>query len=242
MKTYVVTKEKPDLKETILIEGLPGVGLVGKVAVDYMVSELGAKKFAELYSPYIPHQAMVRKNSEIELIRNEFYYFKGKKDIIFFAGEAQAVETFGHYEIVSEVLDYVAEYDTQLIYTLGGFATRKGGKRVFGAVTDSEMTKKYENHDIIFMNEGSIVGTAGLLLGMGKLRGIQGACFLGECSGHLVAPKAAKSVLKVIADVLDIQLDFGKLDQRIEKTEEFLENIKHLEGKTEGGMEEGYIG
>ncbi|HEC95900.1 MAG TPA: proteasome assembly chaperone family protein, partial [Euryarchaeota archaeon] len=56
METFIVEKDKPKLKNSILIEGLPGVGLVGKIAVDYMISELKAKKFADLYSPYMPHQ------------------------------------------------------------------------------------------------------------------------------------------------------------------------------------------
>jgi len=39
--------EKPKLRDTILIEGLPGIGLVGKLAADHMLDELKAKKFAE---------------------------------------------------------------------------------------------------------------------------------------------------------------------------------------------------
>jgi len=242
METFIVEKDKPELKNSILIEGLPGVGLVGKIAVDYMISELKAKKFADLYSPYMPHQALIKRKSEVELIKNEFYYYRGKKDIIFLAGEAQAVDIFGHYEITSKILDYVEKYDVHDIFNLGGFATKEGGNRVFGAVTDPKIVKKYEKLNITFMREGSIVGAAGLLLGMGRLKGLKGVCLLGECPGYLVAPKAAKAVLEVITKILDIEMNFEKLDERVKKTEEFLENIKLLETTEEKSIKEDYIG
>ncbi len=242
METFIIETANPKLKESVLIEGLPGVGLVGKIAVDYMISELKAQKFADLYSPYMPHQALIKRKSELELIKNEFYYYKGKKDIIFLAGEAQAVDVFGHYEITSKILDYVKKYDVQNIFTLGGFATKEGGNKVFGAVTDPKTVKKYKKLNITFMRDGSIVGAAGLLLGMGKLRGLNGVCLLGECPGYLVAPKGAKAVLEVITQILGIEMNFEKLDERVKKTEKFLENIKLLEGTEEKKIEEGYIG
>jgi hypothetical protein len=242
METFIIEKEAPQLNGATLIEGLPGVGLVGKIAVDYMVSELEATKFADLYSPHMLHQALIREKSELELIKNEFYYHKGKKNIILLGGDAQAVDVFGHYEITSKILEYVEQYDVQRIFTLGGFATKEGKNRIFGAMTDPSMVKEYNDLGITFMKDGNIVGAAGLLLGIGKLKGIKGACFLGECPGYLVAPKGAKAVLEVVTRILDIPMDFEKLDQRVKKTEKFLQNIKMLEGTEEEPIEEGYIG
>ncbi|RLF91908.1 proteasome assembly chaperone family protein, partial [Thermococci archaeon] len=63
-----------------------------------------------------------------------------------------------------------------------------------------------------------------------------------ECPGYLVAPKAAKAVLEVITKILDIEMNFEKLDERVKKTEEFLENIKLLETTEEKSIKEDYIG
>ncbi len=41
------------LKEPVLIQGLPGLGYVGKVAVDYFIEKLKPKKMGELYSSYL---------------------------------------------------------------------------------------------------------------------------------------------------------------------------------------------
>jgi len=50
--TWEITKtvkKMPKLKKPILIEGLPGIGNVGKVAVDFMIDELKAKKLFDIF-------------------------------------------------------------------------------------------------------------------------------------------------------------------------------------------------
>ena len=37
-------KTVPRLNKPVFIEGLPGIGNVGKIAVDFLIEELGAKK------------------------------------------------------------------------------------------------------------------------------------------------------------------------------------------------------
>ena len=39
--------KKPKLNDAMLIEGLPGVGNVGKLAAEHLIEQLNAKKFAE---------------------------------------------------------------------------------------------------------------------------------------------------------------------------------------------------
>ena len=54
MKTTEITVlEEVELNNPIFIEALPGLGHVGKLAADHMIDELGATKFAEVYSSNI---------------------------------------------------------------------------------------------------------------------------------------------------------------------------------------------
>ncbi|MEM7826591.1 MAG: PAC2 family protein, partial [Candidatus Aenigmatarchaeota archaeon] len=52
MVTKIIELEKPKLKNPIFVEGLPGIGNVGRIACGYLIEELKAKKFAELYSSH----------------------------------------------------------------------------------------------------------------------------------------------------------------------------------------------
>ena len=71
--------KKPRLKNPVLVEGLPGIGNVGKVAVDFMVDEVKAVKLYELFSYTFPHSVFVNENNLVELPAIEIYYKKMKK-------------------------------------------------------------------------------------------------------------------------------------------------------------------
>ena len=47
MPTEIRVLEKPKLNAPVFIEGLPGIGYVGRNAAGYLIEELKAKKFAE---------------------------------------------------------------------------------------------------------------------------------------------------------------------------------------------------
>ncbi len=241
MKESVIWElKKVELQNPILIEGLPGIGLIGKLAADHLISELGAEKFAELYSPHFIHQAVVEPDSTARLMRNEFYYWKGKDlQLIILIGDSQPqpTDSYGHYEVVGAILDYVEKFGVKTVFTLGGSST--GGQevktpRVFGAATDSELVKKHRNHGIIFKSDpgSAIVGASGLLLALGQLRGMRGMCLLGESPGYLVIDaRSAKSVLEVLTRLLGIEMDMSELEKRAQETEQFIKKVQDMEKK-----------
>ncbi len=241
MKESVIWElKKVDLKGPVLIEGLPGIGLIGKLAADHLISELHAEKFAELYSPHFTHQAVVEPDSTVRPMRNEFYYWKGKDlQLIIVVGDTQPqpTDSYGHYEVVGAILDYVEQFGTKTIFTLGGSST--GGQevktpRVFGAATDRELVKKYHDEGVTFKSDpgSAIVGASGLLLSLGQLRGMSGVCLLGESPGYLVIDaRSAKSVLEVLTKILGIKMDMSELEKRAQETEQFIKKVQDMEKK-----------
>ena len=232
-ETEVVISKKIKLSSPILIEGLPGLGLVGKIAADHMIKELKAEKFATMYSPHFPPQVLMQDDNTIRMMNNEFYYWKGgKNDIIFIVGDHQGTVPISHYEITDKILDTAALYGTRTIYTLGGFATGRLPRKpkVFGAVTTKKLKKPLKAAGVSFEKTGGgIVGAAGLLLGMGKLRGMEGACLMGETHGQIIDARSAKAVLEVLQKLLDIEIDLSKLEQRAKETEKMIEKARHAE-------------
>ncbi len=88
---------------------------------------------------------------------------------------------------------------------------------------------------------GGIVGAAGLLLGLGALRGIDAVCLMGETSGYLVDPRSATSVLSVICSLLNVTVDPTQLNDRAAEMERMIEGL--IEGeKIQSNDELSYIG
>ena len=240
--TKIRVIERPKLKSPILLEGLPGVGNIGRVAIGYLINELGAKKFADLYSEHFFPFVMLHDNYQIKLLKNEFYYLKSKKknqrDLILLVGDCQSLSPQGHYEVMEVILDFVQKLGVKEIFTVGGLATGEIEKKpeVLGAVTEKKLLKKYKNYDIDFNageRVGYIVGAAGLLLGLGHERGIEGISLLGETSGFPIVtdPKAAEVVLDVLTKILNLKVNMSNLEKRIKEMDRFIKKVEALQRK-----------
>ncbi len=242
----------PKLKDPILIEGLPGIGNVGKIAVEHLIDSIKAVKFADIYSKDFPPQVFINPDGTTELVKNELYYWKAKKknqkDIIFLTGDYQGLSSRGQYELVEKILDISQELGVKEMFTLGGYGLGQEIKtpRVLGATTDKELVKIMKKHGAIFKkNEpgGGIVGASGLLLGLGKIRGIKGTCFMGETPGYLVDPKSAKAVLKVLMKATNLQVSLTALEKKAHEIEQIAAQLKEMESMTPEKAEElQYIG
>ncbi len=233
-ETVVKEKMKVELKNPILIEGLPGLGMVGRIATRYLVKQLNAKKLAELYSPHFPYYVLVNKKGSVRLLRSNFYFWKNnteKNDLIFLTGDSQAQTIEGQYEVSSCILNFASNLNTKLIITLGGYRKEVEEKpKVVAVSTSPEILKKALQANALVGSSGNpIVGTAGLLLGLAKFQNINALCLLGETRGYLPDPLAAKSVLEVLRKMLGIEVDLDNLDKEIEKSNQIVAKMREIE-------------
>ncbi|MFQ5800784.1 MAG: proteasome assembly chaperone family protein [Candidatus Hydrothermarchaeales archaeon] len=226
-------EEKPKLKKPVLIEGLPGIGQVGKIATEHLVEELKAKKFAQLYSYTFPPQVLVKRDGTIEAMRNEFYHYQGERDVIFLTGNSQAATNEGQYMLCEKILDVAEELGCSMIYTLGGFGVGKNVEKpkVFGAVNNEVLLRNLESLGVVFERSGvgHIIGASGLLLGLGALRDMDAVCLMGETSGFYVDPNSAKAVLVVLTKQLGIEVDLSTLEKKAKEVERMTAEAAEIE-------------
>ncbi len=242
--------EKPQLNEPVLIEGLPGVGNVGKISAEYLVDKLKAKPFAEIYSKYLPPQVLMREDGTLYLVKNELYYYKNPKgrDLIILVGDYQGMNAEGQYELSYKVLEIAKEFGVKFIITLGGYGTGNlvEEPRVFGAATHEEIVEEFKGYDVFFSPTdpaGGIVGAAGLLLGLGSVVfEMKGVCLMGETSGYFSDPKSALNVLKVVNSYFNLELDMEDITLRSKEITEITMQIKEEQKGEERKEDLGYIG
>jgi len=231
-----VVKERSDvvLKNPILVEGLPGLGTVGKIAVQYLRRQMKAKRLAELYSPHFAYYVLVTKRGSVRLLRNEFYYWQNEQmenDLILLTGDTQAQTIEGQYEVARSILDYAESKGVKLVITAGGYKTEvKDTPRVVAASTNREVLKTALESGAISSPPGNpIVGISGLLLGLARMRNTDALCLLGETPGYMPDPRAAKKILNVITSLLKIEVDLEGLEREIDKSEQIMERMREIE-------------
>ncbi|MBI2147906.1 PAC2 family protein [Candidatus Woesearchaeota archaeon] len=240
----------PALKNPIMIEGLPGIGNVGKVAVDFMIDELKAVKLLELRSYSMPHSVFVTEDNEVELPTIEMYYKKfgkGKKarrDLLFLAGDIQPTDEVSSYDFSYTILDLMAQLKSREIITLGGIGLPQAPEnpKVYCTGNSKRLISAYKKGTAIDSNlygvVGPIIGVTGLLIGLAKEKNIEGVCLLAETFGHplYLGMKGSQEILKVLNAKLSLGLNLNDLTKEIKEVEqEIMKRSKQLEEATTKG-------
>jgi len=243
-RTLIVEIEKlHGLKNPVLIEGLPGIGFVGKLAAEYMVETLKAKKVAEIYSHRFPHQVLMEKDGTLKMLKNEIHLYKDpnkKRDLLLLVGDVQPASAEAQYEVINCILDYMSVNGINDVITLGGYSTGKMSEKpkVFAAVSDVNEIRKYKDIGVVFgETEGAIIGAAGLLIGLGKMRGIRGVCFMGETHGSYIDHRSAQRMIDILNKLLGLKINTSKLTEKAKESEKIIRKIEEETNKAKQALQ-----
>ncbi|MGB2808679.1 MAG: PAC2 family protein [Sedimentisphaerales bacterium] len=249
--------KEPELKNPIMFCGWPGIGNIGISAIESLRGVLKAQEFGEIepWDFFNPRKVSIEEGllKDLEFPGSKFYSKRIRnQDLIFFIGQEQPAEGRIRYaegkkayKIANLVLDVAEKFDCKRVYTSGAAVTQihhTAKPRVWAVPNRQSLIEeinKYENTILMSKvegrsSQGTITGLNGLLLGVAKKRGLEAICLMGEIPYYLQGapwpyPKGSKSVLEVLAKILDVKFDLSQLDELArtveENIEEFLESL-----------------
>ncbi|MBR9690247.1 hypothetical protein GOV08_01035 [Candidatus Woesearchaeota archaeon] len=234
--------KKTALKNPVLIEGLPGIGNVGKIAVDFIIDELKAEKLYEISGYSMPNSVFVNEKNLVELPKIEMFYKKMRKgrDLMLLTGDVQPIDEESTYEFCEDVIDSAKKYGVSEIITLGGIGLGDVPKkaRVFCTGNSIKLIESYKKDTNVNTNlhgiVGPIVGVSGLLLGLSQKKNIEAVSLLTETYGHpmYLGVKAAKETLSILNSKLGLGIDTKKLDKEITRLEKDMKKSEETSFQT----------
>ncbi|MBN1275372.1 PAC2 family protein [Candidatus Woesearchaeota archaeon] len=219
----VTVERRPSLKDTTFIEGLPGIGNVGKVVVDYLIEQVGAERIARFFSNTLPNSVFVNEDSLVELPKIEVYHARIKgKDFLFMTGDVQPADEVASYTFCQEVLSRAGSWGVRRVITLGGIGLQEEPSQpdVYCTGNDEGFVATFAslgaNKDV-YGTVGPIIGVSGLLLGLADPRTMPAAALLAETLGHpmYLGLKGAKSILGLLDERFGFGISFDGLDEEI---------------------------
>ena len=233
----------PKLKDPIVIAAWPGMGEVAYRSALFMREVMGFKMFAKLEAVEYFKPAAISVEKGIldlpSLPAGFFYYVKGKNspDVILFLGEAQP--PLEHAEELSDaIINFVVRFKAKFLFT---FAAKpepidhKIDPAVWIAATHEDVIKRFSKFNLKALKEGQVSGLNGIILGVGKHKGLRGACLLGEIPFYTVQienPRACANILKVVNDYLHLNMNLSPLEQRAKFIEAEIDKlISYLKGE-----------
>jgi len=204
----VISKPVPREGASVLI-GFPGSGLVGTIALQYMVDQLEFEQIGTMTSKFFPPLAMMNKGVINDPVR---IYFKN--DITAIVADIP-IHPMICYETSRDIMDWLAAFKPKEVVTIAGIITNEPEKRVFGVSTTGEALKRIEDFTLL-LPIGSISGIASSLLTECKARGIPGYGLLGE-TVNAPDPRSSAATIEVLNKMYNLGLDTKPLiDQAVE--------------------------
>jgi uncharacterized protein len=196
-----------------VLMGFPGSGLVGTIALQYIVDQMEFEQVGSMTSRFFPPLAMMNGgiiNNPVRLYtkNNEKY------NITAIVADIPIAPPIC-YEISNGILDWLIPYKPKEVLTIAGIVTNEPEKRVFGVATSTEALGRIQDHTIV-LPVGSISGIASSILTECKVRGIPGLGLLGE-TVNAPDPRASAATIAVLNNMYDLGLEVQPLiDQAVE--------------------------
>ena len=233
----LVLSKKP--KGATVIEGFPGLGLVGTIATGFLLDHLKCEKIGSYYFEDPPATLAVHGCKVVEPI--SFHYNQQHNVVIVHAISSAAGVEFRAADLV---LDLCKQIGAKQVISLEGVGSTDIDEepRGFFYTDDPAMRKKFEKMKIDCLGEGIIMGVTAALL-------MRECCpmiaLFAETHSKLPDSKAAAKIVEILDKILDLKVDYAPL---IKQAEEFEKKLKGMLKQTEQAKEMkqkkqvGYIG
>ncbi len=224
----IKTIKKVKLNKPVLIEGLPGIGNVGKIVVDYLAEELEATKIMTFFSYDLPNSVFVNEDNLVELPKIEMYHKKiNNTDYLFLIGDVQPSTEKASYTFTELMLEFIEKQGGREIITLGGIGLSEPPEKpdVFCAGNNKAFVKKFLEKGAkknVYGLVGPIIGISGLLVGMSTKRKIKATALLAETYGHpmYLGLKGARSTIKILNKIYGFKVSLRSLNKEIKLVEQ----------------------
>ena len=198
--------KKTVLKSPVIFAGFVGAGLVGPLAVGYMIDKLKMKEIGYIRSRHLPPSTVFMQGR----LRHPFRLHSNKDGTIFGIICEITLRMEGLHDIISTILDWAEKKGSHEIVILDGVASASHDNKAFCAA-EEDLCRVMEDNDISMIPQGFITGVAGGLLNECLVRKIQGVTLLVKANDKGPDPLAAATLVEAVNRAYGMNIDTASL-------------------------------
>jgi uncharacterized protein len=204
------------LDEPTLVEGLPGVGLVGKIAVDHLIESLDMEYYASCYCDGLPSVA-IYEESERSLRPPVRIYADADRDLLALQSDVPVSPEHAP-EFATCLAGWFAESEITPV-CLSGLAEEKDGVPEMYGVGAGEGRERLDSQGIDAPPEsGLISGPTGALLAETNELGIDSIGLVVQANPKFPDPESARVLLvDGIEPLADVAIETQRLVEQAEE-------------------------
>jgi len=226
---------QPQTAGGILLVAMPGVGDVGKLAIDAVNIELDAEPIARIMHPSLPPLAKLDADGLLQppnILLSRVYV--GDRPVFTLTGDAQPMTSEGQHEIALSLLEI---FEGGEVIVLAGMATDADRKEIFCVTTTSSHRIELESMGVDVRRDepkSGIIGMAALITALGPMKSVRTCCTIATTLGNSADPVAAQLLLETIRNWWSLPLPIP-----IDATERLANKLQEIQtGKVDDYVSE----
>ena len=224
----IIEEKDLDLEGKVVIQGFPGMGLVGTIVAYHLVTSLNLKQVGYLIGLDMPPIVVVHKSKPMSPVR-----IYSHEDFAVVVSEI-AIPNQTTYPLVKTLLEWYKEKNVKEVVVIGGLGDpdrlNLEELEVFCVPTNEDTRKFLESHNVKILDEGVLVGPLAVTLRESVTSNISVYGILSKCFSKFPDPVAAASVLQVLERLTGIKVDLNTL---FEKAEDLKIRMRDLAKRTD---------
>lgn len=218
-QTECCTIVSEDIEDAVVLEGSPGVGLVGNIVGWLLVEDLKMKEIGYIDSKYFPPLAVLYKGVAIHPFR--IYEADG---IVLFLSDF-IVPPNVVYDMTNAIVDWMDKNKSKELITFNSMIVREKTQSAAGAANSPEALKRLADMELPILPFGNLNGLSGTLLTRCAAKNIPGSCLFAEILNPYPDPRAAAGVIGTLNKMLNIEIDPEPLLKEAEEIESRLKKL-----------------
>jgi len=217
MSHAVVRNDRVRLKSPVFVDGLPGLGLVGKLASDHLIDQFGMTYYASIECPSLPPVAAYRGHDH-DVRPAVRMYADETRDLLVLQSDV-AVSPQVVSDFASCLTNFLVEHNALPLYISGlsrdETAGSTGERSLYGIATGTG-ARILADLDVDPPSEDGLwSGPTGATLNLARFRGITSLGLIVETDPELPDPEAACTLIeRGIAPIAGIKVDVSPLRER----------------------------
>jgi len=222
---FVETKPV-NLKGYTLVEGFPGMGLVGTIATKYLVERMKMQQIGYLESEvFVP---IIRIHDGLPIHPSRIYVHNEKK-LVVLVSEQIVPQQFTE-KLARALVDWVEKKGIERVVSLSGIRASgdEKAKDVYGIACDFRSKDFLKKQNVEVIKEGITTGVTAVILLELRDRKVDAFSLLGNVK--ITADyKAAASIIKKLNEIFELSIDVKPLMKEAKETETaLLDQLKKM--------------
>ena len=218
-KTECCTIKSEDIEDAVVLEGSPGVGLIGNIIGWLLVEDLKMKEIGYIESKYFPPLAVLYKGVAI----HPFRIYEGEGIVLFLSDFIVPPNVV--YDMTGAIVDWMDKNNSKELITFNSMVVREKSQATAAAGNTEEATNRLEDMGLPILPFGNINGLSGTLLTQCASKNIPASCLFAEILNPYPDPRAAAGVVDVLNKMLDTTIDPEPLLQEAQEIESRLKKL-----------------